>query len=515
MQRESRSNDGPSHVEEAASARFRLALTRLWRDESGSYVVYMSVLLPVLIGVAGLGAEGTMMLSTHRSLQAAADSAAVSAASYYAAQTTALSSPTSTQLLNQAKGVSAKYGFVAGAGGVSVTMNNPPASGNFTANGDAFEVIVSQPHTPMLSAYWFSSAATVSARAVALINTSGGTSADCALALGKSSTGANVADAITGNGNARLNVTGCSVFSNSSNANSIFLGPKGSAAINLIKTGGNLAGNLGTVGGDSISGGSNIESCTSVSGAACSGASALTANTGAASVPDPYATATIPSAGTCATIPAAYQCKSGSNTGGWCFNSVNGPVSLSPGTYCGGISISKGTPTLNLSSGVYILASEKSSPGLTDSKGTVTLNGTGVTLVFTSADGTYPVGAADMMDIPNDMTLNLTAPTTGSTAGFVIMGDRSMPLGTAGQSTTPAGSQFVVENGATANLNGIVYLPNGAMSFEGNGGTTADCAQFITNVLDLNNSGNLNIDCTSGGGGAPSTLIGSVPLLVE
>ena len=65
------------------------------------------------------------------------------------------------------------------------------------------------------------------------------------------------------------------------------------------------------------------------------------------------------------------------------------------------------------------------------------MNGTGVTLVFTSADGTYPTASNPMMNIPNAMTLNLTAPTTGSTAGFVIMGDSSMPLGTAGQINSP------------------------------------------------------------------------------
>ena len=42
----------------------------------------------------------------------------------------------------------------------------------------------------------------------------------------------------------------------------------------------------------------------------------------------------------------------------------------------------------------------------------MTMNGTGVTLVFTSADGTYPTASNPIMNIPNAMTLNLTAPTT-------------------------------------------------------------------------------------------------------
>ncbi len=99
---------------------------------SGSYLVFLTILMPVLIGVAALGAEGTYVLTQHRALQAAADSAAVSVASYYASQKTAVNTPTAAQLSNQAKAVAATYGFVNGTNGACVTVNNPPTSGNFT-----------------------------------------------------------------------------------------------------------------------------------------------------------------------------------------------------------------------------------------------------------------------------------------------------------------------------------------------------------------------------------------------
>ena len=118
--------------------------------------------MPVLIGVAALGTEGAQVLTLHRQAQAAADSAAVSVASYYAAQYTeyaaALSAspststlptqPTQTNLSAQGQAVAANYGFVNGTSGASVAMNNPPLSGNFTGancigtNNCAFEVIV-------------------------------------------------------------------------------------------------------------------------------------------------------------------------------------------------------------------------------------------------------------------------------------------------------------------------------------------------------------------------------------
>ena len=86
--------------------------------------------MPVLIGVAALGTEGAQVLSLHRQAQAAADSAAISVANYYASQKTAnawLPPLTSTQvaeLATQAEAVAATYGFS------SVSVNNPPASGN-------------------------------------------------------------------------------------------------------------------------------------------------------------------------------------------------------------------------------------------------------------------------------------------------------------------------------------------------------------------------------------------------
>jgi hypothetical protein len=73
----------------------------------------------------------------------------------------------------------------------------------------------------------------------------------------------------------------------------------------------------------------------------------------------------------------------------------------------------------------------------------------------------------------------------------------------------------VVENGATANLNGVVYVPNGAFSFEGNGGASQPCTQFIVNALDLANSGNLSINCNGGGVHSPNALVGAIPQLVE
>ena len=61
-------------------ARSHRLLARLLRDEEGAWLISMTIMLPVLIGVAGLGTEGGMLFYQHRSLQSAADAAAYSAA---------------------------------------------------------------------------------------------------------------------------------------------------------------------------------------------------------------------------------------------------------------------------------------------------------------------------------------------------------------------------------------------------------------------------------------------------
>ena len=52
-------------------------LARLIRDEEGSYLLYMIFVLPILIGVGGLAAEGGLLFFNKRTLQSAADAAAL------------------------------------------------------------------------------------------------------------------------------------------------------------------------------------------------------------------------------------------------------------------------------------------------------------------------------------------------------------------------------------------------------------------------------------------------------
>jgi Flp pilus assembly protein TadG len=71
-------------VSEAAISAHDLP-TRFWRDRTGAVAVAVAVLLPVLIGFAGLGIEVGLWFAVQRQNQSAADAAAISAALEYAA----------------------------------------------------------------------------------------------------------------------------------------------------------------------------------------------------------------------------------------------------------------------------------------------------------------------------------------------------------------------------------------------------------------------------------------------
>ena len=81
-------------------------LKRFVRDESGAYAIVAALLMPVLIGTAGLGTEVAWWYFKHKNMQSAADSGAVSAATD---GTTDL-----TILTNQANSVTASYGYANG-----------------------------------------------------------------------------------------------------------------------------------------------------------------------------------------------------------------------------------------------------------------------------------------------------------------------------------------------------------------------------------------------------------------
>lgn len=406
-------------------------------DRRGSYTIMAAMALPTLVGFAGLGTEVGIWLRSHQTAQAAADSAAISAATARYRQGNAADTTT------QARAVASAHGLTHGAGGVTVTVASPPTTGAYTGNANAVQVTIVQPQTRFFSKIFGSNAYQVRARSVAVLN---GAGAACVLALNASASGA-----IKNQGTSDITLNGCSLFTNSSSASAMTV--VGNATVSALS--------VGAVGG--ISGENKITATQGI-------------QTGQASLADPYAGVPLPAFSGCDQNNA----KAKNN------------VTLSPGVYCGGLDVNAGA-NVTLQAGTYIM-----DRGSFKVNGGATVSGDGVTIVYTSSTGSNYATAT----INGGATLNLTAPTTGNMAGFVMYGDQNMPVG----------SQFTFNGGSTQNFEGAVYLPKADIKYAGGAEGMDGCTQVIADTITFTGNANIAVNCSQTG---ISAIGGATAMLVE
>ena len=136
------------------------------KNEAGQALVFAAVGLAVLMGFAGLGIDMGMLRYQKRLQQTAADAGALAGANN-------LAFPASGGVTAGAKNASAGNGFTDGTNNVTVTVNNPPASGPHTGNANYVEVLVTAVQPTYFMKVLGINSQTVTARAVAT-NVSGG-----------------------------------------------------------------------------------------------------------------------------------------------------------------------------------------------------------------------------------------------------------------------------------------------------------------------------------------------------
>jgi Flp pilus assembly protein TadG len=409
---------------------------RSWaRDESGSIAIITAVSLAVLLAFGGLGVDAALWMRAKYDAQGAADAAANSVAA-----AAAIGNPAS-RLTAEANAAAAANGFQNGMNGVTVTMNNPPGSGAYAGNASAYEVIVSAPQKLYLaSALAGTTAPIVKARAVALLTagTPAPTFPTCILGL---SPLANNVD-VTFNGNTKVTANGCDVDADSPSSSSVNTNGGGSIHAKAVRT----------VGG--VSGGNIF----------------VTDNPGIytqqSSIPDPYAGRTIPS------MPA------GSGPNKWS-GTIQNTGSGSPPvmTINGNVDVKGNT---NLSPGIYIINN-----GSFNDTGQSTVTGNGVTIILTSST---PASDTGTFSVTGGGGLNLTAPTSGPTAGIALWADKNLP----NKGDTFAG-------GTTSGLVGAIYLPSHDVKYAGNSGTTSKCMQMIAYNITFTGTSSFNHNCTGVG----------------
>jgi hypothetical protein len=118
-------------------------------------------------------------------------------------------------------------------------------------------------------------------------------------------------------------------------------------------------------------------------------------------------------------------------------------------------------------------------------QGGVTVTGSGVTIILTGNGSNYATA-----NIANNATLNLTAPTSGSTAGVAIWADGAGPTT---NSSTIAG-------GASMNITGALYFPTQTVNFSNGASNGSSCTQLIAYDVNFSGSGSFsNASCASAG----------------
>ena len=181
--------------------------------------------------------------------------------------------------------------------------------------------------------------------------------------------------------NAQVTANGCSLYSNSVNATGMVGGDNAMARADTICSSGGYLG--------------------------------LRANfspvpqAGCPAIEDPLKNRAAPDIGACVSIPASANKKGDRSK-----NEIDQSTTLDPGTYCGGLKISKNA-VVTLNSGTYVF---KDGPLLVYDK--ATLSGADVSLYFS--------GSKAGLLFDKGSTISLSAPTLGVMAGLLISEDRTV-----------------------------------------------------------------------------------------
>ena len=375
---------------------------RLFR-RPGNVAVWVLVCLGVLLGVLALGMDGGRLMEERRRDQSAADAAALAAADdlYLNYQQNQGADPNGTAKTAALASAQAN-GYANDGVSSTVTVNIPPQSGAFAGQANYVEVVIQSNLQGSFSAFFTQGPLPVRARSVAR-----GRVLNVGLLLLQPSGG----DSLSASGNAGVQVVNGPVVIDSSSP---------------------LAYDL--------SGNSSIS-------AAYSDVAGDTAPTG--NILGPINTSVPPTADPLAALPAPnpadYPVRAASQT-----SISSGSVTLQPGVYEGGISVS-GQAALTLTPGVYVLDG-----GGFQVSGNATATGDGVMLYNTGGS------LAGSINVSGDGQVNLSPPTGGVYQGISLFQDRTV-------------SQTIqISGNGAVQITGMVYAPAATVQLSGNGGAGGD-----------------------------------------
>ena len=340
----------------------------LRRDQGGATAIITAIAIAMLVGFVGLGTEVGMWYAERRSLQTAADAAAMGAG--FDLYNNGKNSST-YQAAGEADAT--KNGFTDGVNNITVTINKPPTQGSQAGKKTAVEAILTKERPTLFSSLFTAKQVNIEVRSVATVKMVG---VYCILALSPHDTAALLFE-----GTADVLLKNCGINVNSDDASGA-LTAKGASVVGATYA--DIVGGLNQTNNADL----NIGSI----------------NTGSDAVDDPYANLDVP-------------------TGSGCdyTNFKVGPSqskTLSPGRYCGGILIQG---TAYLQAGNYVIVG-----GIFDVRATAhvtsdTVNG--VTIFLTGSGSNYA-----QVTINGGANVNIVAATGGAYKGIAFFQDRNAPV---------------------------------------------------------------------------------------
>lgn len=382
----------------------------LVRERRGAMLVFIAIAGVVLMGFLAMTLDVGAGSRQRRIAQTAADAGAIGGGQE-------IFRLKYDSVVASARNEAMRNGFAA----TEITVNYPPATGTYANNTQYVEVIVGKKIPTLFGSIFGSDSLGIQARGVAGV---GSYNLNCVYSLDEAVSGALYID------NGGDLVTNCGVVVNSGSNSALDLNSSGDLDARPAPI--SIRGNYSAGGGASAT---------------------PTPQTGTATVVNPLASVQMPPP----SVPACTY------TGLFV---VTGTMTLSPGVYCGGISITNASNTANLLPGTYILAGG----GLTVTN-SGRINGTEVTLINTT--GSY---AFKPFTFGTGCKAKLSAPTSGTYEGILLFQDPAAP-------STP-NNVFACASDNPPELTGTVYMPNSTMEFNGsNVGTEIRGAVIASRVI--------------------------------
>jgi Flp pilus assembly protein TadG len=420
-------------------------VSNLHKRRRGIVAVLVAVSLMALLGIAALALDGGLLMDNRRRVQAAADSAALAAATQLFSNFPAIAAGNADpggQAASSALSVAASNGYANDGSTSVVTVNIPPKTGPFTGKLQYAEVIITYSQPRYFATIWGTQATPVVARAVA--RGFWGPTGDGIIVLDPTAS-----DALNSTGNGSVTITGGAALVVDSNALS---------AARVTNNGSVTAAEI------DVTGGTN-------------GLFNGTVNTGVLPTPDPLAYLPAPA------VPSAGKITKTPITGG------GTQYVLTPGSY---------TKLPNFTNGDVVIlqqASANSAGGIYYLNGSgFTSNGANVIMDPNTSGGIMlynaPTNSSNSQGISiqgnSSGTVNLSALTSSVYAGILLWQDRSSSV-----------NMSVTGNG-TFTMSGTFYAPDANLTVAGNGSVIVG-GQYISRTLTVNGNGALLVNYTDNG----------------